>query len=84
MSLIFPALRAGSRGRLRHDKGRAGKIFPILSKRQEIVIANKADIPGAGDNLERFNEAYPGMVFTWYRQLRERAQAKCGMPWRIY
>lgn len=35
------------------------KYSPKLAQRPEIIIANKADLPEAEENLKRFKEAYP-------------------------
>ncbi len=32
----------------------------VLAARPELIVANKSDLPGAEDNLERFREAHPG------------------------
>ena len=43
-----------------------------LYKKQTIVIANKMDLPGAKDNLERFKKAYPDLeVFEISAALNE-------------
>lgn len=55
---------SGSEGRdpvedYRTIRAELEKYARQLADLPEIVIANKADLPGAGENLQRFKEAYP-------------------------
>lgn len=55
---------AGSEGRdplvdYKAIRSELEKYAAQLADLPEIIIANKADLPGAGENLRRFKEAYP-------------------------
>jgi len=37
---------------------------PVLRDKTMLVVANKMDVPGARENLERFQDRYDGEVFA--------------------